>query len=730
MIPIMLVFLFCIASVFAQPQAVADGVLFTYENDSATRVGIGADWNGWQPENSPMEKVNGVWQATVNLNPGVYHYKFVVDGNWLPDPNNPARVDDNFEGFNTVFTLTENGEVKLEGFMSEPATLSDDYPKRGGTLYLNIIWHQHQPSYLDPAKDQLRGPWVRTHATKDYYDMCAMLGEFPDVHCTINLTSSLLWQLQTYYVERLSPFLTTDAAGKAAIDAENYFKKWGGKTDPWIDIALTPAEELDDEMRAHLLTNNWNGFSISPVMIARFPEYETLSKKDKNVFTTDELRQVKGWFFLAYFDPDFLRGTGVSALAGVDLSDLLREEDGKFYLRRPLTEEDCNRLVAEAVKVCQAIVPIHCDLMFDIETCEGQIEIVTTPFYHPILPLIYNSDLARVAMPNSAMPSRFHFPRDANAQVVKATKFYRQMFGKDLRGMWPGEGSVAKEIIPILARNEIRWIATDMGVLAKSTPPGQPLYYPYLAEGGDETSVTVVFRETDLSDRIGFRYQQFHGEAAADDFIRGCLEYAPKEGEDDRLLTVILDGENAWEWYKQDIDGKEFLRALYRKLTKLYHTRQIVTVTPSEYFEGNVSRNVPSHPPESLPKLSHLWPGSWIHANFDTWIGEPEENRAWEMLKKVRTDLATHFPEAPHPWSERDAGDEKYQAIWDAYEAMYAAEGSDWFWWFGDDQETGSGDAPFDDGFRILLRTVYEKMRLAGAPVEVPDLPPILLPKK
>ncbi|MBM3324980.1 MAG: hypothetical protein FJY66_04865, partial [Calditrichaeota bacterium] len=526
MICFVFLFLFAAASALAQPQAVPGGILLIYDSETAKRVCIGADWNGWTPDNLAMEKADGGWRVIVHLKPGVYHYKFVADGNWLPDPKNPARVDDNYGGFNSVFTVTESGEVKLEGYKGELIAVSDDYEKRGGTLYLNIIWHQHQPSYLDPAKDQLRSPWVRTHATKDYYDMAAMLAEFPDVHCTINLTSSLLWQLQTYYVERLSPFLTAGKTGRGAIDADSYFKQWGGRTDPWIDIALTPTEKLNEEARAHLLTNNWNAFSVSPVMKARFPQYETLEQKAKGAFTTGDLRQAKGWFFLANFDPDFLRGTGVSKRIGVDLSDLLREEDGRFYLYRPLSEMDCNRLVAEAVKVCQAIVPIHRELLYDVETGAGQIEVVTTPFYHPILPLIYDSDLAKVAMPGVPMPPRFHFPNDAEAQVVKAVNFYQRIFGKIPHGMWPGEGSVAREIIPIFARNNIQWIATDMGVLAKSTPPHQPPYYPYFAEGDKGTGIVIVFRETDLSDRIGFRYQQFTGEAAADDFIRGCLQYA------------------------------------------------------------------------------------------------------------------------------------------------------------------------------------------------------------
>ncbi len=154
--------------------------------------------------------------------------------------------------------------------------MNDIYPKTGKTLYLNIIWHQHQPLYLDPESDQLQGPWVRTHGTKDYYDMAAVLEQYPNIHFTVNLTSSLLSQLQTYYVERLAPFVDVK---KNRVNAVRYFAKYGGKTDPWIDLALKPTAQFNAQDYRYLLTNIWNAFGVSEIIISRFPEYKSLREK-------------------------------------------------------------------------------------------------------------------------------------------------------------------------------------------------------------------------------------------------------------------------------------------------------------------------------------------------------------------------------------------------------------------------------------------------------------------
>ena len=273
---------------------------------------------------------------------------------------------------------------------------------------------------------------VRTHGTKDYYDMAAILEKYPDIHFTVNLTSSLLSQLQTYYVERLEPFVDPK---KNRVNTKKYFAKNGGKTDPWIDLALKPTTQFNDQDYKYLLTNVWNAFGVSDIIISRFPEYKSLKEKYSQVgkagLSEQDFREIKFWFFLASFDPDFLDqpqklATGVS----INLTDIIQKNmDGTYTLKTTITEEICNRIVAETYKVLAAIIPIHKRLMYHPNTHKGQIEILTTPYYHPILPLIYDSDLAKLCQPNDAMPSRFHFPKDAE---VTSSESCRQV-QKDLR---------------------------------------------------------------------------------------------------------------------------------------------------------------------------------------------------------------------------------------------------------------------------------------------------------
>jgi len=602
--------------------------------------------------------------------------------------------------------------------------------KPGNPLYLNIIWHQHQPLYLDPAKDQLQGPWVRTHGTKDYYDMAALVGKYPKIHCTVNLTSSLLYQLDEYYVKRLKPFVDLK---NNRIDSKRFLEMYSGKTDPWIDLALKSTAEFTGDDLAILLSNPWNAFGISGVMIGRFPQYKALKEKylqtGAGSLSQQERREIKFWFYLAYFDPDFFeqRVTLANGLT-VDVRDLIKKQpDGTYLLKRPVTEQDCNRIIAETYKILSAIIPIHRQLMYHQDTQKGQMEVITTPFYHPILPLIYDSDLEKICQPNDPVPSRFHYPKDADAQVEKAVAYYTRQFGMPPSGMWPGEGSVANDILPIFSRHHISWIATDEKILARSKPNAQPKYFPYVFTSDSSTkSVVVVFRDTELSDKIGFTYQTFQGEDAANDFIQDVLKYISPDGKTDRLLTVILDGENAWESYRYDNDGKEFLNALYRKLTKLYESNQVKTVTVSEYIHGNPARNIPPHPADSMPKLQWLWPGSWINANFDTWIGETEENQAWEYLLTARNDLGQSGVKAPDP---KALAPIKGTASWFAYkawESMYAAEGSDWFWWYGDDQTAPGGDKPFDLAFVTLIKNVYNYAQQTGASMPSRVFSPII----
>ncbi len=604
------------------------------------------------------------------------------------------------------------------------------------TLYLNIIWHQHQPMYLDTLKDEMQGPWVRKHATKDYYDMAAVLEGYPDVHVTINLTPVLLLQLQKY-IDRLGPFFDPK---KNRIDAKAFLKKWARKTDPWIDLLLTPTPEpstMSKRVRGLFYNDPWATVSTSPQIMHFFPAYEVLRDKNRAKYTKKDLLHLKFFFAIAWFDPMFLDGP-VTFPDGLkmDLRDIITKRNGKYYIIKTITEDLCNRMVAESYKIMKNVVAIHKKLMYHPATKKGQIEIITTPFYHPILPLIYDTNLAKktayvddIKLP----PKPFQYPSDAFAQVAKARYLYRSLFGIEPQGMWPGEGSVAEEVVSTFVKNKIRWIATGEHNLKRSTPHNQSVLFPYkvdsdkvVGDGGNTNDeLMIVFRDDKLSDLIGFGLQSLSGENAANTLIKAILAKAPRFGEKDRLLTIILDGENAWENYTQDHDAKQFFHHFYAKLQKSFQIGEIISVTPSEYIDGNRKRNVPPHPVMQNKELEPLNAGSWIDGTFRIWIGEDEETCGWNYLLQARQDLARSGIPRPNPLAPPPPPNSSAYNAYMAWESMYAAQGSDWFWWFGLDMTSPSNDdSGFDGVFRSLLTAMYTFANKAGAKLRIPSFRP------
>lgn len=611
------------------------------------------------------------------------------------------------------------------------------------TVYLNIIWHQHQPLYYEAAKDELAGPWVRKHATKDYYDMASVLLPYPNVHLNINLTIVLLSQLELYN-ERLLPFV--DKVNNT-VDEEAFLAEWKGRTDPFIDLLLedTPTPESATEKQIGLLYDDpWATVSTNDSTMKRWPEYVELREKNTKLLTQEDFLKLKIFFELAWFDPDFIQGpvelpTGTT----VDLSDLVvAHPDGTYTLAVPASEELANRLVAENAKIIEAVIPIHKQMMYNWQTKEGQLEITTTPYYHPILPLIYNTDLASYGQPFDPLPSpAFSFQLDAEAQVLKAVAEYQKIFGIPPAGMWCGEGSVAEEIVGALQQAGIRWTATDRQVLENSQPGGQAHWYPYRLDvdtvqgdgGSHDDEMVIVFRDTQMSNDIGFKYQSYVGTDAANEILANVLAQAPPFGAKDRIITLIIDGENAWEEYQKEHDGKGFFHALYGQLSESYEVGEIVTVTMAEYIDGNPKRAVPPHAISEQKELEPLWPGSWIDGTYAVWIGESEENVGWEYLLQARNDLAKSNLPRPNPLAPAPADtDSKAYKIWAAWEAIYAAEGSDWFWWYGADMTTpANDDTPFDQGFRGHLTSMYQFMNEVlvtegKTPFTVPDFKPII----
>ncbi len=632
--------------------------------------------------------------------------------------------------------------------------------KPNGKLYLNLVWHQHQPSYYNPEKDELMGPWVRTHSTKDYFDMAYTLSLYPDVHATINLTSVLLQQILENYVVRLSPFVDTQ---ENTIRARDFLAKWRGHTDPWIDLALKNTRDFNNSDLNYLYNKSgkqvWNCFSISEPIIKRFPQYRALipkgvkigslvGEKDPATYTLQDLRRIKFFFYLANFDPRFLKGPIRMPLLNshtkkmiVDLSDLVSyndngtpddDSDDRFILRHNVTEKDCQRLVVEAFKVMLNIVPIHQKIMYHPDVQSGQVEIITSPFYHPILPLIYDSNLARISQPNDSLPTRFHYPEDARAQTLMAKQYYRKLFHNKLYGMWPAEGAVAQAVVPVFEDADILWIASGPHVLMKSlgkdslkaiTP--KQLFRPYkLTDPKSGKHLAIFFRDWRLSDQVAFDYAHRTARTNVDAFFKVLKSYRPRRGE--RVLSMIMDGENAWEWFTKDNDGVRFQNLLYARISEAQKKGWLISVTPSEYILGNKHRNIPAHPIQKMTAIDTLFPGCWFSPDFKTWIGEPEENRAWDLLGTVRKDLAQSGIAAPDPAKSMPLeASGKVKAVYKAWDAMYAAEGSDWFWWYGQDQNSGA-DQLFDELFISHLRSVYRNLRKAGVSIKTPVLKPII----
>ncbi len=347
----------------------------------------------------------------------------------------------------------------------------------------------------------------------------------------------------------------------------------------------------------------------------------------------------------------------------------------------------------------------------------GQVEIITTPYAHPILPLLYDSNLALVGNPSAEMPERYSYPNDVITHLNKSVEVYEEHFGKKPNGLWPGEGAVAEEIVPLVSKAGYKWMATGEPVLAQSLGIGSftrdsketvqeadDLYRPYYVEGKTGDKVAVFFRDWTLSDKVGFTYSGTPGAVAAKDLMNRLenikAELADEGAQGPHIVSIILDGENAWENY--DNDGKEFLNSLYQELSK---SDSIETITPTEYLTKF---------PEQR-ELEQLFPGAWFSANYDTWIGESEEKTAWNYLGQTRNDLAKYDMKKTRTTSP--------EALALALDYMYLAEGSDWFWWYGSDQNSGN-DAYFDEGFRALLSKVYESL---GEPipsfVNVPIIP-------
>ncbi len=506
----------------------------------------------------------------------------------------------------------------------------------------------HQPYYREPQTSEFVLPWVRLHASKDYLHMARLLQEFPRVRASFTMVPSLRDQLEEY-----------------ARGAEDEDTRVTMKT---VDGELTQGE------KRHMLGRF---FSIHHGnVIQRHAEYRRLlqlgmAAQDRpELLSDDYFTDLALWFNLAWIDPNEIASDErLAALA----------EKGRRY-----TREDVRYVIGRQRLMASGVPHLYQRL----ET-EGRIEVLTTPYYHPILPLIIDNTSALRADPSAILPDPpFAYPDDAAVQLEQAVASHQRAFGRRPRGAWPSEGSVSPEAAAAMSAAGIEWFASDEGVLARSLNVSlqrdeigalvdpRVLYRPYRIPGNG----TVIFRDREISDRIGFRYGEMTPRDAVGDLI-WKLERARDRLPDDGgpyLASIILDGENAWEQYPNN--GNDFLRFLYGTLQ---NDERFETVRPSEFLGRS----------GATAELPHLHSGSWIDASFRVWIGEPAHARAWDALRRTRAF-------AEQQWGPLRAMPRSVQ------QPLMIAEGSDWFWWYSS-RNSSPEDLVFDQLFRANLEVVW-----------------------
>jgi alpha-amylase/alpha-mannosidase (GH57 family) len=531
-----------------------------------------------------------------------------------------------------------------------------------------FLWHQHQPYYKQDGEYLL--PWVRFHGVKDYWDMVRILDDYPKIKQTFNLAPSLIVQILDYVQNRAE--------------------------DKILKLTKKKVDELTEDDKLEILKNFF--LANFDRMIKPFPRYlELFNKRGGFSFTIESFSEVA----IRFSSQDWLDLQVWYNLVWVGEYSKYDEPFKKFFEKGSgFTEEDKQILINGHYEILRRIIPKHIEAQN-----RGQIEVSVSPFYHPILPLLCDISIAKISFPEIKLPKgKFSHPEDADAQIKKAVKLYEEIFGRKPLGMWPSEGSISEEVIQLMAENGLRWTASDEEVLLKSLSLIENgvnerirIYKPYkfLTPFGE---IKIVFRDRILSDLIGFVYSSWGPDEAAGDLVNRILrirdEIIQKEGEEglrDSIVGIILDGENCWEYYQSD--GKDFLRTLYWLIS---NDERIETVRLGDFFESC-----------DAIALKRVFPGSWINANFNIWVGHDEDNRAWDLLKRTRDFLLKEITSGKH--SE--------EVIKRAWEEIYIAEGSDWCWWFGDEHVSAQADE-FDFLFRKHLINVYEILGYE-APIEL-----------
>ncbi len=509
-----------------------------------------------------------------------------------------------------------------------------------GPVNLAIVWHMHQPLYWNRLTGEYELPWVRVHAVQEYVDSPRIQLEFPGIKVTYNLQPSLLWQTLDYAE------ITEEERARGGLyeligAVDNHLK--------WTWAVITDPRSLSPEDRARMQEQFFwlNPYMLRPGGKYYDPYYAQLNVlKGQRAFTDQELLDAAGLFLLWQISPELHQELGLLDLRG----------------KRNWTKDDIVRVIRAQHRVITQVVDYY------RRAQEFGAELITSPFYHPILPIL----------------AEYGWDGDVLAQVALGQEQHTRLFGKKAVGVWPPEQAVSEKAMALLAKAGFKWTVADewslSAALGRGPTPAE------LAQPWRLGDIAIFFRDHNISDKIAFSYGNKPTAEAVADFMNEIRKYwSILANPEEHVVVVALDGENWMFMAGYPDNGREFLRALYRALLQADWVR---TVTPAEFLAKKAVGAV-------LPRLPV---GSW-GGDLSTWQGEPEEDEGWARLAEVRRAV---FARDPNP---------------QALQALYAAQGSDWFWWYGDDQDSGTDDL-FDWLFKAHLIGAY---RAAGyAEAEIP----------
>ena len=515
-----------------------------------------------------------------------------------------------------------------------------------------FLWHMHQPFYKDLVNDRFIMPWTFLHSIKDYYDMIRIIEEFEKVKVTFNFVPSLIEQIEEY---------------EKTLEKDNF-----------LILLKQPVKALDLNSKKNLfrqlfLANYEN--MIFPLKRFRelYEKKENYGEKAIELFNNQEIIDLEILYLISWCGYYIKNESEV-------VKKLIKK--GKNF-----SEEDKIELLDELHKYMKKIISLY-RKNFESE----KIEISTSPYFHPILPLLIDVKVAKISMPQINLPFLVNnFKNDAEIQIKTGKEKFNETFGTYPKGMWPSEGSVSNDALNLIKNSGFYWVATDEDILflSKKGIERKNLYKPY-----DYNGLKIFFRDKDLSNLIGFIYSKWHYEDAANDFYNRLKNIERLTNNPDAIVSIILDGENAWEYYKDN--GVPFLKKMYELME---NDESLEFTTFSKYFDNN----------SLSEKLTNIFPGSWINANFKIWIGHPEDNKAWELLDKAKSFLM-----------EKCASNDL------AFKELLISEGSDWFWWYGDEFYSEISDQ-FDALFRAHLSNIFIT---CGSEIPIDFLMPIKLQKK